>query len=135
MTADAEDHGAIDGAGQFFEALVVFPAEVGAVAFGLPIRRIAVEERVRPVVLFDDLVPGQMLDGGTGEAVVGIGEILFEGEDVEAGATGGGGAEGLAVDLAAEGELLQVEKAGGALYVGEGFGRGGLQPLPVLPTG
>jgi len=52
--------------------------EVDPIPLGLPVRRIHVEERVRPVVPFGAVEPGQALNVGAGEALPGCRQVLFD---------------------------------------------------------
>lgn len=72
-----------------------------------------------------------MFDVSARQTLPGSREIFLDPQQVD-GRTGGGGTERLPGDLASEGMILQVEKSGGALDVGEGFGAGHLLPLEHL---
>lgn len=134
VVVDADHHLAFAGSHGFCHLLVLLEAERNAVSFHLPVGRIAVEEGVRAVVALDAVLPAQVLDrGALCQAQVGGGQVLFDAQQID-GRGGGSGAEVLAVDLATEGMLLQVEEAGGALDVGERLCARALQPLEDLPA-
>lgn len=131
VVVDADHHLPLAPTHEVGHALVLLEEEVDAVAGGLPIGGIHVEERVRSIIAFCAGEPGQVLDVGTGEALPGGGQIFLDAQQVD-GRPGSGGTERLPGDLATEGMLLQVEEPGSALDVGEGFGACHLLPLEYL---
>ena len=84
-------------------------------------------ERMSTVVALSTIKPGEVFDVGAGQTLPGGREIFLDPQQVD-GRSGGRGAKCLPCDLAGEGMVLQVEKSGGALDVGEGFGAGHLLP-------
>lgn len=111
--------------------LVVFEGEIHTIACGLPVRRVHVMEGVRPVVAFGAFKPAQVLDVGTRQPLPGRRQVLLDPQQVDGWASGGG-TEGLPTDLAGEGMVLQVEKSGSPLDIGEGFRPGHLLPFEHL---
>ena len=65
VVVDADHHLPFSLAHCLGHLLVLLPFERYAVAFGLLIRRIEVEEGVRPVIAAHNLLPGQVLDSGS----------------------------------------------------------------------
>ncbi|MNE19827.1 hypothetical protein D3C80_1129240 [compost metagenome] len=131
MVVDADHHLALAAAHEVRHAFVFLEREIHAIAGGLPVRRVHVEERVRSIIAFGASEPGQVLDVGAGEALPGSRQILFDAQQVD-GRPSGGSTECLSGDLATEGVLLQVEEPNGALDVGEGLGARHLLPLEDL---
>jgi len=135
VIVEADHHLALHGLGQRGHADVLIELERDAIAFGLPIGRVQVEEGVRAIVAIDAAFPGKVFDVDTIETQVSGAQGFFEAQQVESGRGGGGGAEVLALHFAPERELLQVEEARGALDVGESFRLGHLVPFEYLPAG
>ena len=66
MVVDAEDGLSLEGAHGLGDGLILLKGEVDAVVFGLPVRRIEIEEGVRTVVLADAGLPVEVFDAGIG---------------------------------------------------------------------
>lgn len=132
MVVDADHHPALAAPHEVSHALVLLVREIQAVAGGLPVRRVHVEERVRSIVALGAGEPGQVLDVGPGETLPGGGQVLLDAQQVD-GRPSGGGAERLPCDLATKGVLLRIEEPSGALDVGQGFRARHLLPLEDLP--
>lgn len=131
VVVDADHHLALAPSHEVGHPLVLLEGEVHAIAGGLPVRRVHVEEGVRSIVALRAGEPGQVLDIGTGEALPCGGQILLDAQQVD-GRSGGSGTERLPRDLATEGVLLQVEEACSTLDVGQGFRARHLLPLEDL---
>lgn len=71
MVIDAHHHLALATPHEFGHALVLLEWKVQAIACGLPVRGIHVEERVRPVVPLRAVEPGEVLDIGARQALPG----------------------------------------------------------------
>lgn len=67
MVVDAHHHPTLAVAHELRHALVLLEREVDAVAGGLPVRRIHVEERMRTIVALGTGEPRKILDVGTCE--------------------------------------------------------------------
>lgn len=62
MVVDADDDFALAAAHESRHVFVFGKRPVKAVPFRLPIRRVEIEQRVWPVVAFNDVAPGQVFD-------------------------------------------------------------------------
>lgn len=93
--------------------------------------RVRVVEDMATVVAFNTFKPRKVFDVGTGQAPPRSREIFLDTQQVD-GRAGGCAAECLPGEPANEGMVLLVEKSGGALDIGVGFGAGYL-PLESLP--
>lgn len=69
VIVDADHHLALTPAHEVGHALILLEKEIHAIAGGLPVRRVHVEERVRSIIAFGASEPGQVLDVGAGEAL------------------------------------------------------------------
>ncbi|MCY1305963.1 hypothetical protein D9M70_557950 [compost metagenome] len=128
VVVEADDGLALDFPNQLGHLLVLLEAERHPVAFGLPVRRVAIKQSVRPVVTTDALGPAQVLDVGVAQTQVSSGERLFDPQQIEAGRLGGGCTVALAVHPPAERTLLQIVEPGRPLNISQGLRSGLLQP-------
>ncbi|MNS37763.1 hypothetical protein D3C72_699920 [compost metagenome] len=131
VVVDAYHHLALAETHEVGHALVVLKRKVDAISGGLPVRWVHVMEGMSTIVAFSAFKPGEVFDVGAGQALPGGREVFLDPQQVDS-RTGGRGPESLPGDLAGEGMVLQVEKSGGALDVGEGFRAGHLLPLEHL---
>ena len=83
------------------------------------------------VVALHAVLPGQVFDIGATHPETGSAQVFFYPAQIDRWA-GGGGAEVLATNLAAECMLLQVVEPGGALDVGQRLRAGNLLPFEDL---
>lgn len=134
MIVDADHDLALAPAHEVGHLLVLLEREVDPIPLSLPVRRIHVEERVRPVVTLSAFEPGQALNVGAGEPLPGCRQVLLDAQQVDRGRCGRG-TERLSGGLAAEGVLLEVEEARGALDVRERLWPGHLLPLEGASPG
>lgn len=121
---DGEDRATLQLAHHHSQLLVLFQRGVLAVASGLPVRRIEEEQRLGPVVLFNAVLSGQLLDHYARQTHVGVAQILFESKHVDSFPAGSTYTERLALHLPAKAQLLEVVEPNRTLDVG--------QPIDVL---
>jgi len=84
VVVDGEDGVALEGAHGAGDALVFAERERGAVALGLPVGRVEVEQGVGTVVAVDAVVPGEVLDDDLGQTQVGGTQLVFDAQQVQA---------------------------------------------------
>ena len=89
-----------------------------AIALGLPVRRIAVEQRGGPVVAADALGPVEVLDGGASQPQVGVRQVFLQPQQ----------GHGAAVELGAR-QVHQPLQAHGLGQIGGHVGAQGQQAL------
>lgn len=118
VIVEANDRPPLQARHQGRHLLVLLDAEVNAVSFGLPIRRIQVKQRMRAVVPLHELVPVHVLDVGARQPQVRGRQVLLNAQQVDRG-RGRRGAPGLPLDLATKRMMLEVEEPHGALDVRE----------------
>lgn len=114
VVIQAQDGLALQPGHQLGHLLVLLKLKFHAIAGCLPVRRVQVKQSVWPVVALHAFIPVQVFNIGTGQAQVRCRQVLFDSEQVEQ-RRSRSRAPHLAVDLAAEGVLLQVEETGRAL--------------------
>ncbi|MND51249.1 hypothetical protein D3C81_479200 [compost metagenome] len=112
-------------------ALIFLERKIKPIASSLPVRRVHVEERVRPVVTFGAGEPGQVFDIGPGKPLPSGGRILLDAQQGD-GRPCRRGTERLPGDFATERVLLEVEESRSTLDIGQGLGARHLLPLEYL---
>jgi len=105
MIVNAYHHLASTATHEVDHPLIVLERKIHAVTGGLPVRRVHVMERVRPVVAFGAVKPREVFDVGTRQALPGGREVFLDPQQVDSRA-GGSGTERLPGDLAGEGMVL-----------------------------
>ena len=118
MVVVAQERLALQPGQHLGEALVLRPGEGDTIALGLPVGRIDVKQGVGTVVALQAIGPVQVLDLSAGEPEVGLAQVLLQSQQIDSRRGRGAGAEALAGDPAAKGQLLEVEESRGALDVG-----------------
>lgn len=131
VIVDADHHLAFAAARKVGHALIVLERTFHAIAGGMPVRRVQVVKGMGTVVTFSTFKPGEIFDVGAGQALPGGREVFLDPQQVDS-RTCGSGTKRLSRHLAGKAMVLQIEKTGGALDVGEGFGTGHLLPLEYL---
>ncbi|KPB49741.1 hypothetical protein ALP73_05285 [Pseudomonas coronafaciens pv. garcae] len=132
VIVDAHHHLSFTSPHEVGHSLVVFEREIHAIASGFPIRGIHVVKGVGTVVTLGAVQPRKVFDIRARKPLPSSGKVFLDPQQIY-GRTSCRGPECLASNFACEGVMLEIEKSGGSLNIGESFRAGRFLPFEHLP--